>query len=238
MSRPIISIAICDDFESDRKYIKRLCENYFSSQNFDARFFEFSSGSVFLSDERRFDILFLDIELGDMNGLDIMKQLQERTNVWKIIFTTAHKEYVFDAYGSHTLAYLTKPIIKVKLERYLSLALKELILMVSPLVPVSGQPPISLSDIIYIESSGSYYNLHTSNVKNITCSGSVTKFIDSLNTNVIVCISKGTYVNLFHVRGKDSHALTLSDGTVVSIGRAFVKSFTATHMSFLKNHRR
>ncbi len=55
-------------------------------------------------------ILFLDIEMPGLNGIEATPQLKERFKKLNIIYVTGHPEYVFDAVGMHPSGFLTKPV--------------------------------------------------------------------------------------------------------------------------------
>lgn len=239
MNESQLRIAICDDNASDRKNIRSLCDDYFSSQNIDTIYSEYSTGSAILEEKEKIDLLFLDIELGDMNGIYIMKELEKGNNVWKIIFTTGHDRFMPDAFGSRTLGFLVKPVNPSQLGRYLSLFQKELLLLAQPAISLPKHKSVSLTDILYIESSGSYFYLTlASDSEKITCSGSIKNFIKSLNTNIIVCVRKGSYVNLYHVVSNTDHSVTLSNGETKPITATYYDDFKDQLMLFIRNYRR
>ncbi|HEX8334184.1 MAG TPA: response regulator transcription factor [Segetibacter sp.] len=70
-----------------------------------------------------FDLLFLDINMAVLNGLDLVKQLKKEP---LIVFTTAHKQYLQDGFDYGILDYLQKPIKKDRFTQTLSRAEKEL----------------------------------------------------------------------------------------------------------------
>lgn len=234
-----VNIAFCDDNAKERMLNKQLCKDYFSTLNVAVDFFEFSSGISLLNSEDRIDLLFLDIELGDMNGIDVMHKLESRKNVWKIIFTTGYDDYMPDAFGMKTLGFLTKPINKNHLKRYLSSVQNELFLLSRPPISVPNHDDIALSDILYIKSSGSYYDIFLSSAgEKISCSGSVTSFIASANVPFFVRTSKGTYVNLLHVIKSNDKELTLSSNTLIPLSSHYSNEFKKEFMRFILPGRR
>ena len=221
-----INIAFCDDNTKERMVTKQLCMDYFSTLNLAVDFFEFSSGISLLNSEARIDLLFLDIELGDINGIDVMHKLEGKKNVWKIIFTTGYDDYMPDAFGMKTLGFLTKPINKNHLKRYLSSVQNELFLLSRPPISVPNHADIALSDILYIKSSGSYYDIFLSSAgEKISCSGSVTSFIASANVPFFVRTRKGTYVNLLHVTKSNDKKLILSNNTLIPLSSHYSEEF-------------
>ncbi|MEK5330413.1 response regulator [Lysinibacillus sp. FSL W8-0992] len=61
------------------------------------------------------DILFLDIEMAEMNGIDVASKLEDLTHVLDIIFVTAYEHYAIDAFSVQAIDYILKPIDKARL---------------------------------------------------------------------------------------------------------------------------
>lgn len=66
-----------------------------------------------------YSIIFLDINMPGINGIDLARQLSERPDPPAVIFTTAHEEYAFEAFNVHAFDYLLKPIRLKRLEEAL-----------------------------------------------------------------------------------------------------------------------
>ncbi|MBP3351164.1 MAG: response regulator [Lachnospiraceae bacterium] len=103
-------IGICDDEELHRKHVKELCDKYFMEYTQEYKCVEFESGEEFLQfEEHKLHLLFLDIELGGMNGIEMLSHLEEDDNVWRVVFISSHEEMVFDTFGVKTLGFERKP---------------------------------------------------------------------------------------------------------------------------------
>lgn len=87
----------------------KLLENFVSRTPFLALKASYTDSVQAISDLRNesVDIVFLDIQMPDINGMELSKMLMEET---RIIFTTAFKEYAFDSYSVNALDFLLKPI--------------------------------------------------------------------------------------------------------------------------------
>jgi two-component system LytT family response regulator len=132
------------------------------------------------------DLVFLDIQMPELTGLQFMKINAGRS---KVILTTAYSEYALEGYEHNVVDYLLKPI---SFERFYTAALKAKELLqhttvAAPAVPVITQSPdfifiktdsrivnVSLSDILYIEGLKDYIAINTTKEKLIT--------LDSLKT--------------------------------------------------------
>ena len=85
----------------------------------------FSTGEELLASEGRFDIVFLDIQMDGMNGIEAARSLRKRQEETVLIFITGIKEYVFDALDLYAFQYLLKPLNEKKFVEVLDRAVKD-----------------------------------------------------------------------------------------------------------------
>ena len=119
----MLQIAVCEDDENMGKYLRQLMEKRLGD-NSNCRISVFSSGKQLLKASTQFDIFFLDIDLKDMNGIDMARQLRQESEA-VIVFVTALKEYIFDAFDIQAFQYLLKPIDEQRFFSVLDKALVE-----------------------------------------------------------------------------------------------------------------
>mgnify|MGYP000803683473 FL=1 len=109
-------IGICDDEENVRAYIRKLIEQ----QNEECQITEYASGEELLQAEKenseKIDVLFLDIAMGDIDGMSVAKQLRQiqadkEQAAWGslplLIFVTGYSEYMPDAFSVNAFQYLS-----------------------------------------------------------------------------------------------------------------------------------
>jgi len=100
-----LTCAILDDDE-----INRFTLEHYIERSGSLRLLGSLAGGVegleFFSTERRVDVLFLDVEMPDLNGLDMLRLLPEPPQV---VLTTAHENFAFDAFELRVVDYLVKP---------------------------------------------------------------------------------------------------------------------------------
>jgi len=106
-----VQIAICDDepvYRNELKAILKACEVLDDKVNIRG----FSSGESFLEENEKepSDIVFLDIEMGEMTGLETGQKLRSIDKKVIIIFLTSHKKYVFTSFRIAPFDYILKPI--------------------------------------------------------------------------------------------------------------------------------
>lgn len=104
-------IAICDDDQSDLAIIKQYCTQF--NPEFSVSAFLCGEDLLRASNDGKFDLIFLDIEMGKLNGLDVGKQLVKLQPKPVIVFTTQSLNYAVRGYGI-ALQYLPKPITYVR----------------------------------------------------------------------------------------------------------------------------
>lgn len=120
----MLSIAICDDNQENRLSLRWLLESILENRKLEYTIYEFSSGETLLpwmeKHHNEIDLLFLDIEMGRLNGLETAKKLRADNAALQIVFVTGFSDYVFDGYGVDALGYLLKPAKREQLEDILS----------------------------------------------------------------------------------------------------------------------
>ncbi|HFS67933.1 MAG TPA: response regulator transcription factor, partial [Flavobacteriia bacterium] len=144
-------------------------------------------------------LIFLDIELEDGSGFDILKQFE--TIYFKIIFTTAYNQYAINAFKFSATDYLLKPINPIELKKAIQRATialdKENLLTVLKhnldnkeqkivLKTSENQFVINVKNIIHLEADGTYTHFITTN-KKIIVSKNIKFYEDLLNDNFFRC---------------------------------------------------
>lgn len=170
----MLKIAICDDEQPIRDYLKKLTEKCT-----DAQVHVFANGEELLSDPTVYDIILLDISLnrkpdsGKPNGMEVAKKIRETSDVI-IIFVTALKEYVFEGYDVGAFHYLLKPVDEQKFMEVMDKAISQIKKEknTQPLIiRMDGNYiKIPVNNIIYAENEARKIVLHTKNMKEETYS--------------------------------------------------------------------
>jgi two-component system response regulator AlgR len=115
-----MKILIVDDEQLARERLHR----HLQELDNDNKIIEAENGLVALeqTEQHNPDIVLLDIRMPGMDGIETANKLSQLTTPPAIIFTTAYDEYALDAFDSHAIAYLLKPIRKEKLSKALQSA--------------------------------------------------------------------------------------------------------------------
>lgn len=126
----MLMIGICDDEQESRLSLRWLLDMILEGRRIEHKVYEFSSGETLIAwmekHPNEIDLLFLDIEMGRLNGLETARALRARHDALQIVFVTGFADYVFEGYGVEALGYLMKPAKREVLEEILSRAVMKL----------------------------------------------------------------------------------------------------------------
>lgn len=124
----MINIGICDDEASMRRLLRAPLEQKLQLLGADYRIFEYDCGETLLTrpETEWLDILFLDIELKQLSGMETARNLRKRDSHTILIFVTAYPDFVFQGYEVHAFHYILKPYENQKIMKVLEQAIKEL----------------------------------------------------------------------------------------------------------------
>lgn len=121
-----MKIAICDD---EIKYIndaERHLKQYFSEHGLTLNLYKYSNGTDLLNSNKNFDIVFLDIEMPDINGIELGKKLQSSNPDLVLIYITAYNHYLDDALDLGITRFFDKPIDSKRFYKGLDKAIEKL----------------------------------------------------------------------------------------------------------------
>lgn len=110
----MVKVAICDDDEAVTREIEDILEKYARENTIHIDVGVFFDGQELIrymdKNQETYDILFLDIEMKKMNGLDTAMRIREMDRKMTLIYVTSHESYALKAYQVHPFHFLVKPI--------------------------------------------------------------------------------------------------------------------------------
>lgn len=196
------------------------------------------------------DIVFLDIQMPELTGIDLVKKLKIN-KLPLIVFVTAFDNYAIQAFETNAIDYLLKPFDEERFDRMFQKVLKQLELTnkqeftvvvekygqffqqisqptYAEIVTVKDGGRIQLlktADLIYIEADGNYISLHTEKSKHLQLE-TLSNFEKKLNPKTFVRIHRSTIVNLHFIKEIQSHfnsdySVILKNEKVLRMSRNF-----------------
>ncbi len=193
-------VGICDDVEAERKNNKRVCCQIMESLGEEPEFVEFSNGKEVLEYTEELDLLLLDLEMPELDGLTLKRKMEDGDSNVIIIYLTGHPEWVFKGYGKNAMAF----IVKSDLEKELPDVLPRIINNIKRNVWIYNE--ISSRRVTYIQADDNYQIFHFRNGKHEMRSGRMDKLEELLENADFVRTHRKYLVNMFYVeeikRGK------------------------------------
>lgn len=225
-------IAICDDCDADRQYVLNMVERWTTFTGHVVHVDSFSSAEKFLfhyGQESDYDILLLDVEMENMDGVTMAKQLRKNNDTVQIIFITGYSDYIAEGYEVAALHYLMKPVKEEKLWSVLDRAAEKVSKNEKVLYfEVGGEMiRVPIYQIRYADVFGNYVTIHA--LCDVTVKmtlGELEKQLDErfyrAGRSCIINLTQITRVTKTEVKLSDGTAIALPRGAYDGINRAII----------------
>lgn len=149
-----LHIGVCEDSIEQRNLNIRLIEEFLDEKNIEYKIFEFSSGEDLIRNyPNNLDILFLDIIMENISGMDTSKKIRTFDENVEILFVTSSIEYIQEGYEVRAYRYLIKPLNYEVIEKHLSTCIEQ-IMKKSDYIVINTKNKmvkINVNSILYIE---------------------------------------------------------------------------------------
>ncbi|MBO3445152.1 LytTR family DNA-binding domain-containing protein [Clostridium sp. CCUG 7971] len=223
----MLKIAICDDEKSQLNLLKNILSIHMDLKGLDYKIYEFESGEDLIDsiNNENYDIIFSDIEMKNLDGIETAKNIRIHNKKSVIIFVTAYPDFVFQGYEVKAFNYILKPYKSEKIGQVLDSALEELEYIKDKFYIVelkSGTKKINLKNTIYFTSDKRKVNAVTL-TENIDFYDKLDDLENSL-PSFFVRIHQRYLVNINFVSSVESNSLTIN-GESLPISRSKYNSF-------------
>lgn len=229
-------IALCDDCEADRQYVLSRVRRWAANVGHTVQVDAFASAESFLFHDNRqsdYDILLLDIEMGDMDGVSLAKRLRRENDTVQIIFITGFADYMAEGYEVAALHYLMKPVREDKLFAVLDRAVRAL--QKSDRVVlfcVGGETlRVPVSQVQYVEAFSHDIALVMPD-KTIQMRKSLSEVEQQLGEGFIRC-HRSYLVGLKHIASLTKTEVILDSGQALPLARS---AAAAVHRAFVAHY--
>lgn len=233
-----MDILLCDDNASVRKFLREKLLEYQFLKNADYRIREYSSGEELINESYMGTaILFLDIEMEGINGIETAKQIRKVNSNIIIIFLTAYKEYVFEGYKVNAFRYLLKPIDVNELIETMDSIEKMLKKEDNILILSFGKEEycIKMNEIMFIEIQGRKICVHCE-LNKYRSVGSLEALDEKLSTNNFFRVHKSFVVNLEQIKKFDNQNVYFKNDETVPISRLRLQEFKKAYLDYWKEN--
>lgn len=227
-------IAICDNNPHDSQFVQEITSSWANARNLHLQILTFPSAESFLfhyEEDKSFDILLLDIEMGRMDGVTMAKQIRRDDQSVQIVFITGYSDYISEGYEVDALHYLMKPVNQEKLWSVLDRAMDKRKQSERCLnLDLSGEMVrIPFYEVRYLDVQKNYvtvYAKHDYTVKHTL--GEFEAVLDERFHRV----GRSLILNLKYIRRVTKTEVHLSDGTVLPLPRGAYKSLNQAIITY------
>lgn len=232
-----MKIAICDDNMNHINIIENYIHNLRkTSVECDA----YQSGEelirAFRYGEEQYDVIFLDMEMEQLNGIETANYIREIDEHVIIVFVTSHTEYMRESFKCAPFRFLVKPVDSEEFETVFYDISKKLSKQRKVFAFTENKAKIRLycDDIIYCESQDHWIWIHTKDKVYKICK-SLTELHSSLDKEMFCRIHKSYIINLLYIKSiKDNDVELYHCDKLISISRSYKKEVLEEYTNFLE----
>ena len=233
----MICIAICDDEKHMSDHIRAMASDFFRKKNREIQLRTFSSGEELLSYDGQIDILFLDIQMKGMDGIETARKLRDSKFRGFLIFITVLKEMVFQSFEVQAYDYLVKPVEEKQFEKtmerlYTSMqnASEDSLLVQKG---YEGRI-IREEEIVFCEIIDRKIYLNLASGEVVDYYERIENLETKLGSHFFRC-HRSYLINLKHLKGYKNGTACMDNGKEVPVSRLRSKEFSSVVLQYMKN---
>lgn len=232
----MINIAICDDEVYMLNLLTEKVLGFFKQENMEIAVFPFQSGKALLDCDKKLDIVFLDIQMGEPDGLETAKELRGRGYGGFLIFITVLQEYVFNAFEVQAFDYLVKPLQEDNFSRTMSRLLlsirshkgKQLLIQKGTEWSI-----VPFDDIVYCEIINRKVYLHLKDELVLDYYDKIETLERKLDERFFKC-HRSYLINLQYLKSYKAGQAYLTNGETIPVSRLRGDEFSTVILQYIK----
>lgn len=233
----VIRIAVVEDEEAQAKFVERKLQTKADEKNIHIVLTRIESAEEYLFKYTQagvFDIIFLDICMNGMNGMELAKNIRKYDRDVMIVFLTGVSDYVFEGYEIGAVRYLLKPVDDQKLEDTLNVCMEDLRVKAEDFVTfkyLGESLKISRGDIVCILVEGHYVKMITKD-KIYEWKDSLSNVIRKLDQDRFTFANRSAIVNLEYVCRITREECVLETGDKIPVSRGAYAPLNEAFISY------
>lgn len=237
-----INIAVCDDEDESLHMIQKELYHAADKLKIEIETYAYNEGKKILdfiyNEKKDFDILFLDIDMPDVSGLEVAKKLRQKNSDIILIFISAHEQYVFESIEYNPFRYIRKNRIEKELIPALKGAYQRLEEMQDSYMIVKTEEAevrVKHSDIMYFETAARKIGIHLKNGEVLLVRKTIKELCKELDDEYFIKIHSGCVANAKYIGKYSNHDITLDNGEQLIVSRTRIKSVKMVLMNYWSN---
>lgn len=228
-----MKVAVCDDERLFRNELAGLLKSYRIERKTDVFVDFFQNGNELLSAKYVYDVIFMDYQLGGIDGIETCRRLREKNSDSVIIFISAYPGAALDSFEVNTFRFLSKPLNKDKLFKALddymySIDYDNLLILNTH----DGKWNIKTSEIIYLEAAGKHTLVRTTS-RTYEIHNNLKSVEEMLPQDKFLRCHKAFVVGFAHIRNHTNEEILLDNGEKAYIGKHYLRRFKEEFQNYI-----
>ena len=219
----MVRVAVVDDEAEMLEYLENSIEKAFEEMNVDVETFAFNKGSELVRQqgEMKFDIIFLDLEMPEMDGFEAARRIRTTDSKVVLVFVTNREDLVFDAFQYDVTAFVRKKCLNEEWMDAVAKAYKKAIsrLSVQIFKTEKGEMYLRTNEILYFSSQGHNVTIHLINGESFRIYYTLEQLESMLVPGEFVRCHSGILVNCSHIYSIDKDTVILTGNISVVLSR-------------------
>lgn len=235
-------IAICDDEDYFRRDLQELVSTYMTDQDYTFQIDTFSSGEDFMSigiEMMNYTIVFLDINMNEVNGVTVAKEIRKISRNTFIVFVTAYVDYALEGYKIDVIRYLLKDNSSIRnaIRECMDAIVEKMDYVVVKkefTFHEGGSKAVSLERLLYIESKLHKLEFHImeDSLKTYTMYATLNEIEKDLENMGFIRVHQSFLVNLKYIKDVIRYKVLLANGIELAIPKARYKDVKDTFITY------
>lgn len=231
-------VAICEDNEIEAELLRELLVAYFRRFGIKAEIFIYYSGETLVADvEEKYadvELIFLDIYMDKLNGMETAKKLRELHCDAEIVFLTATTKYAVESYDVNAAGYLVKPIDMRKIVQFLDRIFDRDIQRRIEIKSGRQFRYPYINGIVYMDSRGHYVMLHMNDGSTIQTLQKISELQKIIDDDRFLYCHQSYLVNMDYI-SDIQREIYLRDGTCIPISARRKKEVKDIYHRYFQN---
>lgn len=229
-----MNILILEDNQQDLVNLQNLIHNLFTKKNINYNLTTSNRFSKIYDKLDKFDLIFLDVELGKENGIEIGQTIKSNVYSPRIIITSHYQKYLIDGYKIHAERFFIKPISQEIFEMEMHNVLCDYFSMhLSLYDPKISRSKILIHTILCVEYINRKSYIHLTNGQIIESTYSLKQWKEKLSDFPFAQPHKSFLVNFQNISSISNKAVILNDGTSITLSRVYHNEFERLYVRYL-----
>lgn len=233
-------IALCDDEINFTRKLKSKLYDYSNNHNWDSVIDVFNSGNELLRSKTKYDIIIIDYQMDDIDGLQTAKELRNGINQFScIIFLTSYPEIAIPAYNVDTYRFVVKNTLFEGIYKALDDFRNTVKIDYDVIIKTNSEfVTINTKDIIFIEVQNKFCYIHLFNDSVLITRRSLKNLYSELPKTHFLRIHKAFIINFEYIAERNNLFLTVRKiNKQIPISRNYLSKFNNAYYIYLRDYK-